>query len=366
MKMGEGDGSMPRIGSDLECSETSYIEVKRKGKAVKVPATRIGDVTVLAEGRFMRIATVQDEELVQAEALRRPDAFIARLTTSTLKADLFTFAQKLPDVQPHHSYYYEWDNLAVIRISSYSAWWKQLSDPVQRAVKKAKKVGVIVKEVEFSDAFVDGIRGIYDETPVRQGRVFWHYQKSFETVKAENSTHAEHNAFIGAYFEEELIGFIRLVYVGSTAEIVQILSKTQHQDKRTTNALIAKAVEICEQRGIASLIYCNYVYKDPNSSLTEFKRRNGFEQILVPRYYIPLTWRGRLLMKLSLHHGIKGMLPLWLITLLLRARSWFSNRILAPMKSGTGSSVAPVLSAGPSVSPMTPDSLPSGHELGVK
>ena len=73
----------------------------------------------------------------------------------------------------------------------------------------------------------------------------------------------------------------------------------KHFDKRPTNALIAKAVEICEQRGFAYLTYCNYVYNDPDSSLTEFKRRNGFEQVLVPRYYIPLTLQGRIALKLG-------------------------------------------------------------------
>src|SRR5207249_9324012 len=128
----------------------------------------------------------------------------------------------------------------------------------------------------------------------------WHYQKDFQTVKAENSTYADRNIFIGAYYENELIGYVRMTSAGSIAHIVNILSKQRHYDKRPANALLAKAVEICEQRGFRCLVYCNYVYTDPNSSLTEFKRRNRFEPLLLPRYYIPLTIKGRIALKLQL------------------------------------------------------------------
>src|SRR5205823_2613153 len=104
--------------------------------------------------------------------------------------------------------------------------------------------GVVVKEAEFDDAFVEGIRHINDETPVRQGRTFWHYQKDFETVKAENSTYADRNIFIGAYYENELIGYVRMTTAGSVAHVINILCKQQHYDKRPANALLAKAVEI--------------------------------------------------------------------------------------------------------------------------
>ena len=59
------------------------------------------------------------------------------------------------------------------------------------------------------------------------------------------------------------------------------------------NALIAKAAEVCEQKGISHLIYGQFIYGNKRrSSLVEFKRRNGFEQVNFPRYYIPLTLKG--------------------------------------------------------------------------
>ena len=119
---------------------------------------------------------------------------------------------------------------------------------MRRAVRKAAKAGVVVKVAEFDDAFVQGIVSINNETPIRQGRRFWHFQKSFDAVKRENSTYAERNAFLGAYYQDELIGFIRMTYADKVANIVQLLSMIKHYDKRPANALIAKAVEICEQK----------------------------------------------------------------------------------------------------------------------
>jgi hypothetical protein len=189
-------------------------------------------------------------------------------------------------------------------------------------VRISGKRAVVVKAVEFDDEFVKGIKGIYDETPMRQGRRFWHYGKGFETLKKENGTYRERSEFIGAYYNNELIGFLKMIYVDQTASIMQILSRNDHCDKRSTNALIAKAVEICAEKGKSHLIYCKYAYgNEEDSSLAEFKRRNGFEKLLIPRYYVPLTTKGNLAIKFKLHRGIREVLPRSLLVLLLKLRT---------------------------------------------
>ena len=65
-------------------------------------------------------------------------------------------------------------------------------------------------------------------------------------------------------------------------------------------------------------MYCNYVYNDPKSSLTEFKRRNGFEQVLVPRYYIPLTLKGKIALSLGFHTRLVQRIPAPVVTQLLK------------------------------------------------
>jgi hypothetical protein len=305
----------------------SATEIRVKGKTTFVPSVQIDGRTVITAGKWLKIASVQDEDLLEGETVANPSSFVLQLKKSDLNADIFTFAQKLPATIPKHKYHVEWDNFAVIPITAFSDWWEKRVDAgVRRAVRKAAKSGVVVKLAEFDDAFVQGIVNINNETPIRQGKPFWHFQKSFDAVKRENSTYAERNAFLGAYCQDELIGFIRMTYSDRVGNIVQLLSLMKHYDKRPANALIAKAVEICEQKGISHLLYYNYIYNDPKSSLTEFKRRNGFEQVLLPRYYIPLTPKGKIALSLELHRGLVQRIPKPLLMQLLKMRSlWYAR-----------------------------------------
>jgi hypothetical protein len=318
--------SEPPVTFDPAGATSDYEEIQVRGKAVRVSSTRIDGRTVVASGGWLKIAAVMGEEFVEGDTVPQPDVFVSKLKQSGLKADLFTFAEKVPDVVPRYDYYKEWDNAAVLPITTVADWLdNRVEYDVRKAVKKAARLGVVVKLATFDDAFVEGIASIYNETPVRQGKAFWHYRKDLDKVKRENSTYFERSAFIGAYYNDELIGFIRMVYVDRIASTLQVLSKKQHFDKKPTNALIAKAVEVCQQRGVSHLVYGKYVYTDSNSTLTEFKRRNGFEHVRVPRYYIPLTLEGRIALKVKLHGGIKGVLPQGLTRMLATARSRFRS-----------------------------------------
>ena len=308
-----------------------HTEISVRGKVVCVPSSLIDDRNIIVTGRWLKIASAQDEDLIEGDTLVNPQFFISQLKESGLKADIFTFAQRIGEATPRYSYSLEWDNFAVIPVTTFGDWWENRVEPsVRRAVRKATKLGLVVKHVEFTDEFVRGIVGINNETPVRQGRAFWHFQKSFEDVKRENSTYPGRNVFFGAYFDGELVGFLRLIYIGRIASIIQVLGKLKHYDKRPMNALIAKAMEYCEQAGSTHLMYCNYVYNDPNSTLTEFKRRNGFEKVLVPRYYIPLTLKGKLALSLRLHRSLAQNLPKPLVSKLLKIRnSWYERKLKA-------------------------------------
>jgi hypothetical protein len=87
-------------------------------------------------------------------------------------------------------------------------------------------------------------------------------------------------------------------------------------------------VEVCESLRMSHLIYGRFVYYDSNSSLTEFKRRSGFEAVPLPRYYIPLTVRGTIALKLRLHRGVGGNVPRSLFRQFLKIRSiWYARRL---------------------------------------
>jgi hypothetical protein len=55
--------------------------------------------------------------------------------------------------------------------------------------------------------------------------------------------------------------------------------------------------------------------------MTEFKRRNGFVQMDYPRYFVPLTLRGKVAVALKLHRGLLGLLPARAIDVFGRTRS---------------------------------------------
>lgn len=307
-----------------------HIELTVKGIPVRVPAVEIEGRTVITTGRWLKVAAIHDEYWQESE-LEDPEAFLRELKGHRAKgfaADIFTFAQKFPNTTARHPYHMEWDNVAAIGLSSYEEWWKGLPSETRRNVRLAAKRGVTTQIQELSQELIGGIVEINNESPIRQGRRFHHYGKDAETVWRDYATFPERSTFIAAYHEEELIGFMKIVRVGKVAAILQLLSKTKHYDKKPANALIAKAVEHFAEKGASHLTYIKYRYgKKRKSPLTEFKKRNGFGEVLVPSYYVPLTAKGRTAVVLGLHRSLVEILPERLTDVLLEMRSkWYGWR----------------------------------------
>ena len=262
------------------------------------------------EGRLIRIARL---ELDKYEFLDDPAALIEDLRNSRARIDLFTFLQRLPENAPKYDYPMEWDNLAVLSVSTFDHWWKeQIRSLARNRARQAEKKGVIVREVPFDDALVRGIWEIYNECPVRQGDRFRHYGKGLEWVRQHAGTFLDRSIFIGAFLGDRLIGFIKLVtdQTRMQACTMHIISMIQHKDKAPTNALIAQAVRSCAERGIRYLVYQNFSYgKKQGDSLSRFKESNGFERIDLPRYYVPLTRIGQAAFSVGLHRRLVDHLP---------------------------------------------------------
>jgi hypothetical protein len=299
-----------------------------RGVQTKVPLVKVGGIEFVTTGRWLKIAAVRDEDYCEGNPVSDPQRTVRGFVEAGGRADLFSFFQRPFDAPPRYPYPMHWDNFAVLPVGTYEEWWTKLSQETRRNVRTAAKRGLTVTASPFDDDFVRGIMGIYNETPIRQGRKFWHYGKDFETVKRENGTYHDRAEFIGAYAGGQMVGFIKMVYVNGYASIMQILSRADSQDKRPTNALIAKAVEICAQKNVSRLLYCKYTYhKNHQDALTEFKRRNGFEQLNYPRYFVPLTLKGRLAVTFKLQLGISEVLPAALVVALLRARAKYNSSL---------------------------------------
>jgi hypothetical protein len=207
----------------------------------------------------------------------------------------------------------EWDNFAALPISTFDNWWmKTLGFKARNKAKQAEKKGVTLREVPFDDALLHGICAIYNEVPIRQGRRFPHYGMTVERAREYAGTFLDSSVFIGAFLEDRLIGFVKLTTdeTRTQAGLMHIVSMIQHRDKAPTNALLAYSVRACAERNIPYLVYSNFAYgKKQQDTLSEFKERNGFRRMDVPRYYVPLTLLGQAAFRLGLHHKITDHLP---------------------------------------------------------
>ena len=294
------------------------------GQPAEIECLEIGEQTYSLSRGLATAVHLEDEWY---EDVPDPESVVSALRGSRIKADIFTFWQRLPDIEPRFGYFRESESIAVLPITTFDHWWnKQIKSRTRNLIRKAEKSGVEVRATSYDDAFVRGLTDIFNETPVRQGRRFWHYGKNFETVKRQFSRYLYREDLIGAYHDGELIGVVMLGNAGRFAITGQIISKIQHRDKATNNALIAKAVEICEGKGFPYLVYLHWT----DGPLAEFKRRCGFEQTYVPRYYVPLSPRGRLILQLRLHHGLKELLPISMKTRLKNLRAWWVERESQP------------------------------------
>ena len=284
---------------------------------------------VRIDGKLIRIGFIDGEGY---QFLEDPELALGALRKSGTRIDLFTFIQKLSDTSPKYNYPIEWDNMAALRVSTFDDWMtKQIDFKVRNKVRKATKNGVVVREVPFDDAYVRGIHAIYNESPIRQGKPFWHYGKDLESVRKMNATFMDRSIFIGAYLESSLIGFVKLVFDEDRhqAGLMQIVSMMGHQDKAPTNALIAQAVQSCAERGISYLWYANMSYgKKQADGLADFKRHNGFQKIELPRYFVPLTLAGRVAFRLGIHHGVTDWIPEPVAATYRRLRKqWYARKL---------------------------------------
>jgi hypothetical protein len=284
---------------------------------------------IRVHGRFIRIARLDAEKY---HFLDDPQPVLDGLRKCGTRVDLFTFMQRVQETEPKYRFPMEWDNFAALPVSTFDHWWnKQLGFKARNKCKQAEKKGVILREVPFDDALVHGIWKIYNECPVRQGRPFSHYGKDLETVRQEEATYLDSSVFIAAFLGDEIIGFIKMVSdkTHSQAGLMNIVSMIQHRDKAPTNALVAQAVRSCADRGISHLVYANFAYgKKQPDSVADFKERNGFLQINVPRYFVPLTAIGSAALRLRLHHPLVDLIPEPLVARLRGYRNaWYGRKL---------------------------------------
>jgi hypothetical protein len=275
-----------------------------KGRPVQLRCIEMDQQTYTVSDGPIRIVTLEDEWY---EDVRDPAAVVETLTRTRggAGADLFSFWQRVPDVEPRHDYHHEWEDVAVVP-ADHQAWLMTRIKPrIRSQLRKAEKEGLVLRQTSYDEAFVRGMTAIFNETPIRQGRPFWHYGKDVDTVRQQFSRYVHREHMIGAYYRDELIGFIMLGNAGRYGVTGQIISSVAHRDKATNVSLVGKAVEVAESLGLQYVVYLHW----SEDSLGEFKRRSGFEPVRVPRYFVPVSARGRMALAAGLHRGWRGLVP---------------------------------------------------------
>jgi len=271
---------------------------------------KISGNEIRIQGRVIRVARLDGEKYTFPEDV---EALLAQLRECGTRIDVFTFLQKLPETSPRYSYQMELDNLAVLPVSTFEHWWnKQIRSYPRNRARQAEKRGVVMREVPFGDELIRGICGVYNETPVRQGKRFPHYGMTLERAREYAGTFLDRSLYVGAFVGDAMIGFIKLTMDESRTQacLVHILSMIQHKEKAPTNALIAEAVRACARLKVPYLVYENFNYgKKVGDSLTHFKEVNGFARVDVPRYYVPLTAAGRFALRYGLQRRLVERIP---------------------------------------------------------
>src|SRR5215472_6440304 len=103
----------------------------------------------LIEGKLIRIARLDAEGY---QFLEDPVAAMGGIQKLRARIDLFTFIQRLSDTSRRYDYPLEWDNMAVLPVSTFDHWiTHQIDFKVRNKVRKAEKKGVVVREVSYDD-----------------------------------------------------------------------------------------------------------------------------------------------------------------------------------------------------------------------
>lgn len=241
--------------------------------------------------------------------------------------DIFTFIERkwcCPIANPPSTWARTNDNISLLEISDYKTWWNAVGKKTRNMVRKAEKESVNVSVVPQSDKLAEGIFKIYNETPIRQGRAFPHYGEPLDHLTRVMYLEKK-STYIAAFLQDEIIGFIQLTHGDNIVIVSNILSMQEHMKKGLNNALIAKAVDVCASKGDRWLMYGRM---GNHPSLDKFKDNNRFLKQDLTRYSIPLTFKGRLAIRLGLHKELKDALPHSIKELIIPVFNWVSrNRV---------------------------------------
>ena len=159
-----------------------------KGSRRSIECVEIGGQTFSVKRGLLTVVTLEDEWFNEVrdpaaviDALRRRSragAPICLLSVSGCRTS-----------EPRFPYRRECESIAAVAIRDLRPLVGRIRSSARRAIRSARagKWASTCASAPYDDEFVRGMTAIFNETPIRQGRRFWHYGKDFETVKRQFS-----------------------------------------------------------------------------------------------------------------------------------------------------------------------------------
>jgi len=80
---------------------------------------QIHNKRLIVTGRLVRTARIEQVWYYDVEELER---IVEGLRQNSIKVDIFTFWQRLPESTPRYKYRMEWDDIAALPVKSYDYW----------------------------------------------------------------------------------------------------------------------------------------------------------------------------------------------------------------------------------------------------
>src|SRR5262245_16519760 len=113
-----------------------------KGKPAQIECIQIAGQTYSITRGPLTVVGPEDDWY---DDVRDPAAVIDFLRDAPgFRPDIFTFWQRLPDLEPKYPFHLEWEHIAVLPVRSYDDWFNhQIKSRVRTTIRKAEKEGLV-------------------------------------------------------------------------------------------------------------------------------------------------------------------------------------------------------------------------------
>ena len=197
--------------------------------------------------------------------------------------------------------------LPLMREFSY-IWTNKFNKKARNLVKKFKKSNGIVKVLDRPLDYINEIMEVNLSAPIRQGRPmppsYTNREIVIKSLEASLKEKKGHLKVYGAFIHDKLVAYSYVVEHNGYAYISRFLTHTKYFKYAVSNGLISAIIEDLCNRNIEVVQY-GY-WSRHHKGVNHFLKQHGFERGKVEAYYIPLSRKGRLALRiLRLISGVK-------------------------------------------------------------